>query len=137
MRNTLATNTSKSGRKHADEPNTSSAIYNDIKWLLEKGGDSLKFGDVFQMFKKKILLVDVEYQDELKVFKNIIKLGIHGVASCVVVFPCGYSIAWILKHVELDNMYICNARWYPLDCFQSFDLEKLYHIDKGTWKLDE
>jgi hypothetical protein len=43
--------------------------------FLEKGEDSLKWGDVYQMFKKQNFVIDAEDQDELKIFKNIKKYG--------------------------------------------------------------
>jgi hypothetical protein len=113
----LTTKASRSGSQHADEPDTLGKFMMTQRGLLEKGGDSLKWGDVFQMFKKKNFLVDVEDQDELKVFRNIKKSRIHRVVACVIVFSCADAISWILKHVDLENMYICNARGEPIASF--------------------
>jgi hypothetical protein len=81
--------------------------------------------------------VEAEDQDELQIFKNIQRSGLHRVASHVAVFPCVDAIVWILKHVDLENRYILNARGDPIASFQVVDLEKYYHLEKGTQKLDE
>jgi len=47
-----ATKASKSGRRPEKECDSPRAIYDDKKRLLEKGGDSLKWSEVFQMFKR-------------------------------------------------------------------------------------
>jgi hypothetical protein len=85
-------------------------MYDDTTIFLEKGEDSLKWGDIYQMFKKQNFIIDAEDQDELRIFKNIRKYGIHRVAAHIAVFPCVDVIAWILKHIDLGNRYICNAQ---------------------------
>jgi hypothetical protein len=40
------------------------AMYDDTYGLLEKEGETLKWGNVYQMFKKKNFSTDVEDQDE-------------------------------------------------------------------------
>jgi hypothetical protein len=52
------------------------------------------------------------------------------------VFPCTDAIAWILKHVDLGNIYVCNSRRDPIASFWPKDLEKCYHLEKGTKKLE-
>jgi hypothetical protein len=59
--------------------------------FLEKGEDSLKWGDIYQMFKKQNFVVDVKDQDELRIFKNIKKYGIHRVATVLWYFPVSMS----------------------------------------------
>jgi hypothetical protein len=88
-------------------------MYDDTSGLLEKEGDALRWGDVYQMFKKKNFSTDVEDQDELKIFKNIRRSGIFRVAAHVVVFPCTDAITWILKNIDLGNIYVCNSRRNP------------------------
>jgi hypothetical protein len=61
--------------------------------LLEKGENPLKRGEVFQMFKKKNFLVEFEDRDEIKILKNIWRLGLHRVASSAIVFPCADVIS--------------------------------------------
>jgi hypothetical protein len=60
------TEASGSGHQHEDEPDIIGVMYDDTTRFLEKGEDSLKWGDIYQMFKKQNFLVDVEDQDELK-----------------------------------------------------------------------
>jgi hypothetical protein len=91
----------------------------------------------FKCSKRNFFLVDAEVQDMLKVFKNIMKSGIHRVATHTVVFPCAYAITCILKHVDFGNMYICNAKGESITSFQLADLENFYHLEKGTQNLDE
>jgi hypothetical protein len=50
--------------------------------------------------------------------------------------PCTESITWILKNVDLRNKYICNSRKEPISSFRHEYLEKCYHLDKRTNKLD-
>jgi hypothetical protein len=64
------------------------------------------WGDVYHMFKRKNFSIDAEDRDELKIFKNIRKYGIHRVEACTIVFPCVDAITWILNHVEFGNRYI-------------------------------
>jgi hypothetical protein len=42
---------SQSGRRKEEENDSSCALYDDTTRFLEKGGDSLKWGEVFHMFK--------------------------------------------------------------------------------------
>jgi len=51
-------------------------MYDDIVRFLEKWEDSLRWGDIYQMFKKQNFIINGEYQDELIIFKNIKKYGI-------------------------------------------------------------
>jgi hypothetical protein len=41
-----------SGSRQEEELDSLGAVYDDTTRLLEKGGDSLKWGEVFQMFKR-------------------------------------------------------------------------------------
>jgi hypothetical protein len=72
---------------------TTRDVYDDTTRLLYKGGTSLKLGDFFHMFKKKKFLVEDEYQDEIKIFKNIQRLGLHRVVACATIFPCENTIS--------------------------------------------
>jgi hypothetical protein len=90
---------------------------------------------VYQIFKKSSFSTDVEDQDELKLFKNIRRSGIFRVASHIVFFLYVDFIGWIIKHVNLRKIYICNVRGDPIASFRPEDLEKCYHHDKGTKKL--
>jgi len=131
------TEASRSGSRHEDEPDITGVVYDDTVGALEKGGDFLKWGDVYQMFKKQNFLVDAEDEDKLKVFKNIRKSGIHRVATHATVFSCFNAISLTLKHVYLKNMYICNAKGTPIASFQLTDLAKIYNLEKGTKVLND
>jgi hypothetical protein len=102
-----------------EDPDTPGVVYDDTTRLLEKGGTSLKWGEFFQMFKKKNFPVEVEDQDELKIFKNIWRSGLHRVVAHATIFPCADTISWILKHIDLDNRYILNAKGKPIVSFQA------------------
>jgi hypothetical protein len=125
-----------SGKQIEDEPEVASPIYDDTTGILEKEGETLKWGEVYQMFKKKNYAIDAEDQDELRVFKNIRKSRIFKVAARAVVFPCVDAISWILKHIDLGNRHVCNARGEPITYFHPADLAKYYHLEKGMKKLD-
>jgi hypothetical protein len=112
-------------------------MYDDTFGLLDKEGDTRKWGAVYQMFKKYKFSTYCEDQDELKIFKNIRRYEIFRVAACAAVFPCTDSITWRLKHIYLRNIYVCNFRRDPITSFQPKDLEKCYHLKKGNNKLDK
>jgi hypothetical protein len=76
--------------------------------------------------------MDTKDQNEIKIIKNIQRSGLHRVAAREFMFPCVDVISWVLKHVDLDNLYIPNAKWDPITSFQEVDLEKYYHFEKGT-----
>jgi hypothetical protein len=59
------------------------------------------------------------------------------VVDHAIVFPCADEILWILKHVDLDNRYIINVKWYPIASFQAIELDKYYHLENRTQSLDE
>jgi hypothetical protein len=101
------------------------ATYDDTSGILEKQGETLKWGDVYHMFKKSSFSTDAKDQDELKIFKNIKRSGIFRVASHVVVFPYVDAIIWIIKHINLRNKYIFNARGDPIASFQPEDLGEM------------
>jgi hypothetical protein len=73
----------------------------------------------------------------MKIFKNIRRYGIFRVPSHVVVFPCTDTIAWILKHIDLGRIYVCNSRRDPIALFWPQYVENIYHIEKRTKKLDK
>jgi hypothetical protein len=58
-----------------------------------------------------------EDQDELKIFKNIRRYGIFRVVAHIFVFPCTDAITWILKNIDLGNIYVCNFRSEPITYF--------------------
>jgi hypothetical protein len=111
-------------------------FYGDTTCLLKKGQDPLKWVDVFKMFKIQEFPINVEEQDELRIFKNIRRSELHRVAAHPAVLPCADAIAWIIEHVDLQNRYILNARGEPIASFQASDLAKYYHLENGTQKLD-
>jgi hypothetical protein len=113
------------------------ALYGDTTGLLKKGQDPLKWDEVFQMFKLQNFPINVEDQDQLRIFNNIRKSKLHRVAAHPPVLPCADAIAWIIEHVDLQNRYILNARGEPIASFQAADLAKYYHLEKGPQKLDE
>jgi hypothetical protein len=53
-----------SRRRKDEEHDSSEAMYDDTTRLLEKGRDSLKWGEVFQMFT-------IEDDNQVEIFKNI------------------------------------------------------------------
>jgi hypothetical protein len=63
-----------------------STTYDDILGLLEKEGETLKWGQIYHMFKKSNLFVKDEDIDELQVLNNIMKSGIFGVATHPLLF---------------------------------------------------
>jgi hypothetical protein len=85
------------------------ATYDDTYGLLEKDGETLKWGEVYYMFKKSNFSTEAEDPDELQAFKNIIKSGIFRVQHIQTVFPCADSISWILKNIDISSRYVCNA----------------------------
>jgi hypothetical protein len=111
-------------------------MYIDASKFLDKGEEVLRWGDMYHMFKKKKNSIDVEDQYELKVFKNIRRSGIFRVATHVFVFLCIDVITWVLKHVDLENRYVNNAMGQPIASFHPADLNKCYHLERGTKKLD-
>jgi hypothetical protein len=90
---------------------------------LEKEGETLKWGDVYRMFKKSSFPTEAKDQDEMKIFKKYWRSGIFRVTSHVVVFPCVDAISWIIKHVDLGSRCIHNAKGEPIASF-----------DPRTWK---
>jgi hypothetical protein len=111
-------------------------MYDDTSGLLEKEGDALIWGNVYQMFKKKKLSIDVRDQDVLKIFKNISRSRIFRLAMHDDVLPYTDAITWILKHIYLGNIYVYNSRREPIASFHHKDLAKGYHLDKGTKNMD-
>jgi hypothetical protein len=65
-------------------------MYDDTFGLLEKEGETLKWGNVYQMFKKKNFSIDVEDHDELKIFKNIRKSRIFRVEAMICIPLCRF-----------------------------------------------
>jgi hypothetical protein len=61
------------------------------------------------MFKKSNFSTEVEEPDELQAFKNIRKSGIFRVEAHPMVFPCADAISWILKNIDINSRYVCNA----------------------------
>jgi len=55
-----ATKAFESGHQIEDEPEIVGEIYNDTSRFLENGEDVLKWRDIYHMFKKKKVAIDVE-----------------------------------------------------------------------------
>jgi hypothetical protein len=110
-------------------------VYDDTSGLLDKDGETLKWGEVYYMFKKSNFSVEAEEPDELQVFRNIRKLGIFRVATHPTVFPCADTISWILKNIDIDSRYVFNARKEPIASFRLDDLAKCYHIEAGNKRI--
>jgi hypothetical protein len=89
------------------------------------------------MFKKQNFPIEVEDEDKLKVFKNTKKLGLHRVATHVVVFRCIDTISWIIRHVDLDNRYIIYSKGKPITSFHVSNLASYYYLERGSLLLDE
>ena len=77
------------------EPDTLRPIYDDTIGFIEKV-NSLKWGEVFQMFKNQSFPLEEKYEYELNIFRNIKKLRLHRVASHTSVFPCVDTISWLV-----------------------------------------
>jgi len=61
-----------SNRSRQDkDPYSLGLVHNETTKVLKKGGDSLKWDEVFYMFKIKTFPVEAEDQDEIQIFKNI------------------------------------------------------------------
>jgi hypothetical protein len=88
------------------------------------------------MFKKSNFFVEAEEPDELCVFENIRKSRIFRVATHPEVFPCTDSISWILKNIDINSSYVCNARKEPIASCRPNDLDKCYHIEAGNKIMD-
>jgi hypothetical protein len=65
------------------------------------------------MFKKENFPMEAKYHDELKVFKNIQRSGLHRLVAHAILFPYVERVSWILKKIDLDNQYILNAKGKP------------------------
>nr|ADE77593.1 unknown [Picea sitchensis] len=89
------------------------------------------------MFKIQEFPINVEDQNQIRIFKNIWRSELHRVAAHPSVLPCADTIAWIIEHVDLQNRYILNTRGEPIASFQGSDLAKYYHLENGTQKLDD
>jgi len=88
------------------------------------------------MFKKYNFSTGVKDQDEINIFKNIRRSGIFILASCDFVFHFIDAINWILKNIDLRNIYVCHSIKEPITLFRPEYLERFYHLEKGTTKLD-
>jgi hypothetical protein len=84
------------------------------------------------MFKKKSFPIEAEYEDELKVFRYIRKSRLHRAKTHTMVFHCADAISWIIRHVDLDNRYILNAKGKPIKSFRSYDIASYYHLERGS-----
>jgi hypothetical protein len=62
------------------------------------------------MFKKQNFPVEFEDRDELNVFRNIWRLGLHRVTAQATVFHYADAILWILNHIDLENQHAINAK---------------------------
>jgi len=111
-------------------------IYDHTSGLLQKDGETLKWGEVYYMFKKSNFSIESEELDELQAFRNIKKSGIFRLAAHPAVFSCADAISWILKNIHINSQYVCNARKEPMASFKPNDLARCYHIEVGIKTLD-
>jgi hypothetical protein len=105
--------------------------------LLEKGENPLKWGEVFQMFKKKtspwILKIRMISKSS-KIFggQDCIGWQLMQQFSLVQTRSHGSSSTWTWKTDTYSML-----RGDPIVSFQAADLAKYYHLEKGTQSLDE
>jgi hypothetical protein len=126
------------GSSHqAEEVEIFEATYDDTSGLLQNNGETLKWGEVYYMFKKSNFSIEVEESDEIQAYRNIKKSGIFRVETHPTVFPCVDSISWILKNIDINSRYVCNARKEPIASFRPKFLAKFYHIEEGNKRLDD
>jgi hypothetical protein len=109
----LVIEASGSDRHIQDEPDVVGARYDDNSGILEKEGETLKWGDVYNMFKKSNFPTESEDQDEVKILKNIHRSGIFKVTVWNVIFPYVNAINLIIKHSDLGNKCVCNVGGNP------------------------
>lgn len=86
--------------------------------LLEKDGETLKWGEFYHIFKKSNFSSKAEDLDELQAFRNIRKSRIFTVSSPPTIFPYTYSISSILKNNYISRRYVYNARKEPIASFR-------------------
>jgi hypothetical protein len=58
------------GSRQEEEIDTPGAVHDNTSRLLEKGGASLKWGEVLQMFKKQNFPMEAKDQNDFKVLKT-------------------------------------------------------------------
>jgi hypothetical protein len=63
-------------------------VYDDTSRILDKEGETLKWGEVYYMFRKSNFSTEAEDPGELQAFKNIRKSGLFRVVTHPTVFPC-------------------------------------------------
>jgi hypothetical protein len=103
---------------------------------LEKDRETFKWGDIYHMFKKSNFSTKTKDLDDLQAFRNIRKSRIFRVASHLTIFPCTYSISWILNNSNISSKYVCNMSKEPIDSFILDYLTKCYHIEEEHKSLD-
>jgi hypothetical protein len=86
---------------------------------------------------KQSFPIEAEDEDELKVFRYIQKSRLHRVATHTTVFHCADAILWIIRHVDLDNRYILNAKGKPIASFRAYDIASYYQLERGSLLLDK
>jgi hypothetical protein len=101
------------------EPKIVRATYDDTPGLLEKDGETLKWGEIYHMFKKSNFSVEAEDPDELQVFKNIRKSSIFRVATHPTIFPYADAITWILKNIDVNDRYMLQCKERPHSIIQT------------------
>jgi hypothetical protein len=65
------------------------------------------------------------------------KSKLHRVEAHATFFPCIKPISWIVKHVDLYNRNILNAKGHPITSLQEFDIALYYDLVKGDLSLKE
>jgi hypothetical protein len=135
-RKAFVTGASGSDRQVKEEPNMVGATFDDTSRLLEKEGEKHKWVDVYCMFTKSNFSIEIEDQDELKIFINIRRSRIFKVTAHIVVFTCVDAISWIIKHVDMGNRCVHNSKGEPIKSFQPEDMAKCCHLEKGEKNLE-
>jgi hypothetical protein len=119
-----------SGRDEEIDIDTPGPVYDDTQCFIDKE-TSFKWGEVYQMFNNQTFPQLPEHDPDLDVHRAIKRSKLHKIAARAVVFPCTKVISWIVKHANLENKHIINAKGHPVASFQPSVITACYHLYEG------
>ena len=113
-------------------------IFADTECQVDKNV-TFTWNSLFQAFQDKefqmLFQNDVRNELSKKVYKNIIKFGLHRTTVKTLVLPCPDVIEWITQKIDHENISILNSEKKNVANYKALVFNQIYHLKEAHIKV--
>jgi len=73
---------------------------------------------------------------DLNTFRNIRRSKLYKFPAHTMMFPCVEYILWIVRHTDLETIYILNSKGHQITSFEGSIIASYYHLEDEDRSLD-